>query len=134
MKINAISPAFKGFVKIYKIDNEKDYFVNTANILNIEGDTFTRCDNRRTDRKVYENKGQNSFMNFGYNEIEADKFFVNSITFKDEDGKKIKIENIHKELENDEEYEEPMGHDFVVAAAKVCAEADKTGEILSIGV
>lgn len=58
-----------------------------------------------------------------------DGMYVNAVSYTDHEGKVQKILNIH---ETDENPELPMGEEFTSAVAGVCAEADKTGDILSI--
>lgn len=60
---------------------------------------------------------------------EKDGLYVNAVSYLDFQNKPQQIMNVHH---IDEDSEHPYGNDFSEVFAKVCAEADKTGDILKI--
>lgn len=104
MKIFSVQPSFNGFVKIHKTSDKNFYPI--VNTSNI----------------------------LGFDSFESDNGYHNSVSFIDDSGKVRQISNFHSKQDKDELLEEPVGEDFIRIIPKVCLEADKTGEILSIGV
>ena len=106
MRINSISPNFTGFVKAHKSNEENSWhFINTARIVDIKSE---------------EHDGGSSY--------------TNTISYIDMHNNLRHITNMHPSPEISDDWEQPIGEDFVDAVAKTCVEADKTGEILTIGV
>lgn len=103
MNINSVSPSFTGFVTAHAVGDEKKHFINTSRIVGIDS----------YDLPAWEMK-------------------VNTLKYYNDRNELVTIESEHSYSEIEDYGEVPTGDDFVNIVSEVCAEADKTGKILSI--
>ncbi len=98
---------FNGFVQLTNSKTEKrSNPINTANILGFNSSVSRKSSG-------------------------TDKYYTNTVSYINEQGNVDKLEVAHPSVSR--EYGEyPYGENFNTVFAKACAEADKTGEILSI--